>query len=165
MRSIAGVSLAILLTSGAAIAQTDKVPTESSPPAASSGTSGAGSKAMPPATTSRSAGTTANAPVRMNADDRLASRIIGATIRNAANESIGDVNDLVVDQSGRVKAVIAGVGGFLGIGEQRVLLGFDELQLSRDASGRIVVTSSMSRDQLKALPVWTEPGAADSSKR
>lgn len=159
MKSIAGVSLAVLLACGPAMAQSEKAP-ESTPPAASSG----GSMSTPPATTSRDLGTASGAVVQMNADDRLASRIIGATIRNAANESIGDINDLVVDNSGRVKAVIAGVGGFLGIGEQRVMLGFDQMQFSRDASGRVVVTSSMTRDQLKALPEWRDPATADSTK-
>jgi hypothetical protein len=36
---------------------------------------------------------------------------------NTANETIGDINDLVLGKDGKVAAVIIGIGGFLGRGE------------------------------------------------
>jgi putative membrane protein len=44
----------------------------------------------------------------------LASSLRGTRIYGANDENIGDVNDIVLDRSGRVAAVVVGVGGFLG---------------------------------------------------
>jgi sporulation protein YlmC with PRC-barrel domain len=64
-----------------------------------------------------------------------ASKLIGTRVVSSNNESIGDVNDLVVDRSGNAQAVIIGVGGFLGIGEKNVAVPFRSLEFasSRDA--------------------------------
>jgi hypothetical protein len=100
----------------------------------------------------------------MAADDVMASRLVGSSIRNAANESIGDINDLVLDNTGKVKAVIAGIGGFLGIGEQNVALQFDQLRLMKDASGNTFLLSSMTREQLRSLPKWTDQSSSSSTR-
>lgn len=46
--------------------------------------------------------------------DEMPSKLIGTNIVNAANETVGGVNELVVGKNGRVAAAIMGVGGFLG---------------------------------------------------
>ena len=48
----------------------------------------------------------------------LASNLIGQSVVNSQDESIGDINDLVTDESGKVIAVLVGSGGFLGLGEK-----------------------------------------------
>src|SRR5690606_8691689 len=71
----------------------------------------------------------------INADGWLATEIIGETIYNSAGddaESIGDVNDFVLDQNGEIGAVVVGVGGFLGIGQKNVAINWDVLELSQD---------------------------------
>ena len=45
-------------------------------------------------------------------------------------KSIGDINDLVADESGKVVAVLVGTGGFLGLGEKDVALGYEDLNSS-----------------------------------
>jgi hypothetical protein len=173
MKSIAGISLAALLVCGSALAQapSEKV-APGTDPAVKSGemkNPGMGTDTKSPVPRS-SADTTApsktpSGNLAMNADDRLASRLIGATIRNANNESIGDIADLVVDRQGQIRGVIAGIGGFLGIGETRVLVGYDQLQFSKDASGRMVVQSQFTRDQLANMPAWRDPDAASTSTK
>jgi PRC-barrel domain len=65
----------------------------------------------------------------------LASKLIGTTVVGANNESIGDVNDVLLDRSGQAAAVVVGVGGFLGIGEKDVAVSFNQLEFtSRNAS-------------------------------
>jgi len=44
------------------------------------------------------------------------SKLIGVNVYNENNEKIGDINELIVDKSGKVDEVILGVGGFLGLG-------------------------------------------------
>ena len=51
-----------------------------------------------------------------------------------ANETVGDINDLVLDKDGKVVAVIVGVGGFLGIGEREVALDYSSLNVKYDPS-------------------------------
>ena len=60
-------------------------------------------------------------------DDMLASTIIGKSAYNSQDESIGEVNDLVTDRSGKILAALIGVGGFLGIGEKNVGVPFNAL--------------------------------------
>lgn len=92
----------------------------------------------------------------MATDDRLASKLIGTAIKSPSNETVGDISDLVLDSGGVVKAVIVGVGGFLGLGEHRVMLRYDQMQFNRDANGRLFVLSQLTLDQLKALPAWQD---------
>ncbi|MCB2053206.1 MAG: PRC-barrel domain-containing protein, partial [Geminicoccaceae bacterium] len=48
--------------------------------------------------------------------ETLTEEIIGADVRNAEDESIGEIKALVLDENMAVKGAIVGVGGFLGIG-------------------------------------------------
>ena len=89
--------------------------------------------------------------------DWRASKLIGQTIRNSANESIGDINDLVVDSGGKVTAVIVGVGGFLGIGEKNVSMPFEKLSFSRDANNALMVTASATKESLQSAPEYQFP--------
>ena len=66
--------------------------------------------------------------------EKLASKWIGQTIYNQADENVGDVNDLVIGQNGQIDAVVIGVGGFLGIGEKNVAVPFTAIQAATDAT-------------------------------
>ena len=56
------------------------------------------------------------------------SKLAGVAVYNEANEKIGDVNDVILDRSGKVSNVILGVGGVLGLGEHYVAVPFDKLK-------------------------------------
>src|SRR6202041_3624632 len=47
--------------------------------------------------------------------DWRTSKVVGLSVYNDNNESIGSINDLLTDKSGTIKAVVLGVGGFLGV--------------------------------------------------
>ena len=57
-----------------------------------------------------------------------ASKLDGVGVYNEANEKIGDINEVILDRSGKVAKVILGVGGFLGLGEHYVAVAFDKLK-------------------------------------
>ena len=84
----------------------------------------------------------------------LASSWIGQTIYNAADENIGDVHDLLINQSGSVDAIIVGLGGFLGLGEKNVAVPLKALDISTDADGNMKLVIQASREQLDAAPVF-----------
>ncbi|MGE8941955.1 PRC-barrel domain-containing protein [Leptospira interrogans] len=91
-----------------------------------------------------------------------ASDLIGATVRNAANERIGEIEELVLSPDGRVMAAVIGVGGFLGIGERDVALDFKSLRIERDSSamtqrGSFVVQINATKESLQNAPEWKDP--------
>lgn len=56
------------------------------------------------------------------------SKLMGLDIYNRADEKIGDINEILLDKDGKVKAVVIGVGGFLGMGEHDVAVTMDKLK-------------------------------------
>jgi sporulation protein YlmC with PRC-barrel domain len=86
--------------------------------------------------------------------DGLASKLLGFPVYNSSAadaERIGEINDLVIGESGEVSAVIIGVGGFLGIGEKNVAVNYDDLSwtVAEDDSERIVLEGA-TKEQLEA---------------
>jgi len=59
-----------------------------------------------------------------------ASKLVGINVYGPNNEKVGDINEVLVDRTGKAEAVVIGVGGFLGIGEKDVALPFDQVQWS-----------------------------------
>src|SRR3954471_17858765 len=57
-----------------------------------------------------------------------ASKVVGLSVYNDNNESLGSINDLLTDKSGNIKAVVIGVGGFLGVGEHLVAVPMDKIK-------------------------------------
>jgi sporulation protein YlmC with PRC-barrel domain len=57
-----------------------------------------------------------------------ASKVVGLSVYNDNNESLGSINDLLTDKSGNIKAVVIGVGGFLGVGEHLVAVAWDKVK-------------------------------------
>jgi len=82
------------------------------------------------------------------ADGYRASKLVGATVKNSANETIGKIDDLLVGRSDKVLYAVLSVGGFLGIGSKLVAVPYASLQIAKND----LVLPSGSKDQLKALP-------------
>ena len=101
--------LGTALLSAPALAQTSPAP--SATPNAASSTMSAG-----------------NWMTQERAGQWRASKIEGLNVYNDANEKIGDISELLVDQTGKVEAVVIGVGGFLGMGEHDVAVPFDQIK-------------------------------------
>ena len=57
-----------------------------------------------------------------------ASKLIGVNVYNEQNEKLGDINEVLMDRSGKVAGVVVGVGGFLGMGEHDVLVSLDKIK-------------------------------------
>jgi sporulation protein YlmC with PRC-barrel domain len=83
-----------------------------------------------------------------------ASKLIGSSVRNSAGETVGDINEIVINKDGKVTAVVLGVGGFLGLGERQVAVGLESLQLSRGNGGTMIPTLNATKDSLKSAPEW-----------
>jgi len=60
--------------------------------------------------------------------DWRTSKLVGLNVYNGDNESIGSINDLLTDNSGKIKVVVLGVGGFLGVGTHLVAVPYDTIK-------------------------------------
>jgi sporulation protein YlmC with PRC-barrel domain len=77
--------------------------------------------------------------------------LIGATVRNENREAVGKIEDVYVDSSGGIKAVVVSVGGFLGVGAKDVAVKWSDLKFSREDKS-IVIMTGWTKDSLKAMP-------------
>jgi sporulation protein YlmC with PRC-barrel domain len=84
-------------------------------------------------------------------DSVSVSAVYVGEVFNRNGEKLGTVNDLLVDQSGKVSAAIIGVGQFLGIGEKEVAVPFSLVTIVRHENGvRIVIDGT--KDSLHSAP-------------
>lgn len=83
-----------------------------------------------------------------------ADAIIGASVRNKANETIGEIKDIHVGKDGAIKGAVVGVGGFLGVGERDVLMPWNQLQIAREGDDDLVVKTDATKESLKAMPEY-----------
>jgi sporulation protein YlmC with PRC-barrel domain len=60
------------------------------------------------------------------------SKLVGLSVYNDKNESVGSINDMLTDKNGKIVAVVIGVGGFLGVGEHLVAVPFEKVKFSTE---------------------------------
>jgi sporulation protein YlmC with PRC-barrel domain len=68
---------------------------------------------------------------------------------------VGDTNDLLIDENGKVTTVIVGVGGFLGVGEKNVAIPFAALGLTESEDGDKTLTLNATKGALEQAPGYT----------
>lgn len=82
-----------------------------------------------------------------------ANTYIGQPVYNAADESIGEINDVIFTMDGSVEAAVIGVGGFLGIGEKNVAVPLDTITVTEvPNSADLKLTTTETADTLNAAP-------------
>jgi hypothetical protein len=77
-----------------------------------------------------------------------ASKIIGSSVLNDANEAIGKIDDLLVSTDGKAPYAVLSIGGFLGIDTHLIVVPYDSLNL---ADNKIVLPGG-TKDSLRMLP-------------
>lgn len=105
--------------------------------------------------------------------DWRASKVVGLSVYNDKNESVGSINDLLMDTSGNIKAVVLGVGGFLGVGEHLVAVPFDKIKFVNEpvaytgaagTSGSKTTTGSTSTGSSKSNPWYPDHAVFNATK-
>jgi hypothetical protein len=76
------------------------------------------------------------------------SKVVGSTVVNEANETVGTIDDLIVTPSEKVPFAVLSVGGFLGMGTKYVVVPYSSLQVH----DKKMVLPGATKDSLKALP-------------
>jgi sporulation protein YlmC with PRC-barrel domain len=77
-----------------------------------------------------------------------ASKLIGTNVVNDKNESVGKLDDIVIDSNNGVFAVLQ-VGGFLGVGSRLVAVPYNSLRIADN--GRRIELPGASKDELQKL--------------
>lgn len=88
-------------------------------------------------------------------DEMTTEDLTGATIYGTKDEDIGEINSLIVDDSGQITRAILDIGGFLGLGEHQISVTLDELSILREADGsdfRVFIDAT--KEQLEAQPEY-----------
>jgi sporulation protein YlmC with PRC-barrel domain len=68
---------------------------------------------------------------------------------------IGEIMDVLVDKSGRVTALIVGVGGFLGAGEKDVAVPFDAVRVTTKNNNKWYLVMNATKNELKSARGFT----------
>lgn len=140
MKTVLAAIAGLALLSGPVLAQTATTP----PASGTAPSTGAAASATPPADMKF---------VQEQANNQwLADDLIGTSVYGPGDKSIGEIDDLLLTEDGKITAAVVGVGGFLGIGEKKVAIGFESIHKSRAANGDVRLTVSATADQLKAAP-------------
>lgn len=109
-RKLAAVALGAMFMAASAHAQTPAAPAPTPPPLQAD----------------------ASSPSSAHAGEWRISKIVGLTVFNADNDTLGTINDVLTDNAGKITAIVIGVGGFLGVGEHLVAVPFDMVKFSMD---------------------------------
>src|SRR6202045_2911946 len=78
-----------------------------------------------------------------------ASKVIGSSVLNEANETIGKIDDLLVTRDGKEPYAVLSIGGFLGLGTHMVVVRYDSLRF--DPDNKIVLPGG-TKEGLTMLP-------------
>lgn len=175
MRCLTAAAVAVLLTTSAFAQQapgTDTtapsaLPSPSSPPGNKGGAPGQSSATDTAESPSMGATAThsadaSNFQTNQGQDQWLVGNLWHKSVHNAAGQSIGDLNDFVVDKDGKITAVVIGVGGFLGLGEKNVAVDFDHLKQNGSISPNRLVLN-MSEQDLRNAPAFVRSSSSSSS--
>ncbi len=79
------------------------------------------------------------------------SKVVGSTVVNEADETVGTIDDLIVTPSEKVPFAVLSVGGFLGIGTKYVVVPYSALELRNKRIGLPGAT----KESLKSLPEFS----------
>src|SRR5687768_11028544 len=123
-KHMAACLVATAFVAAPALAQTSTAPASGQPAT----TAPSSQPSQTTSTSSSSSMASGQFMTEMKPQQIRASKLVGVDIVGANNESIGDVNDLILDQQGMPEAVVIGVGGFLGIGEKNVAVPFKAVE-------------------------------------
>ncbi len=90
------------------------------------------------------------------ANGMMASDLIGTELKTSGDESVGEIGDLIIDQDGKVVAVVVNVGGFLAMGDKHVAIDWKAVKMSGNPDDRDLRVD-MTRDDLQSAPSYENP--------
>lgn len=102
-------------------------------------------------------------PAEMNTENTGTNGMMMTNADLDGMENIGEINEIVLSNDGKVRALVIGVGGFLGMGEQDVAITMDQISFASNADDRsemyIIVNTDM--DMLRSSPAYDRTARMD----
>ena len=95
----------------------------------------------------------------------LAKDLIGSNVYSEDGESIGDINNLIVNLDGSVEGVVIGVGGFLGMGEKDVAIEMASLTVTTDENANTRLMTSAKKADLEAANAFVTADEQRAAKK
>ena len=93
-------------------------------------------------------------------NSRRASKVIGSSVYNENNESIGEVDDILIPSGSTSPVAVISVGGFLGIGQKDVALDMGAFQVvpasTGSSTGSTGSTTMDDPNDVKLKVTWTK---------
>jgi hypothetical protein len=104
-------------------------------------------------------------PTDINASEFIGQRIYAVDAMPADSvqpgaekdwDDVGEINEVILDRSGQVKAVVLGVGGFLGMGEKAVAVPMTDVKFVKNGDGAddFFLVVNTNKDSLAAAPAF-----------
>ncbi|MEE2950391.1 MAG: PRC-barrel domain-containing protein [Pseudomonadota bacterium] len=87
--------------------------------------------------------------VPVNSLNLMVDQVEDLDVIGADGKAIGEVEDVLGDQTGQPKAVVVEVGGFLGVGEKNVILMLNDVSLDM---GKL--RTQLTKEQIETLPEY-----------
>ena len=81
-------------------------------------------------------------------------KVVGSTVYNDANDSVGTIDDLIVTPNEKVPFAVLSIGGFLGMGTRLVVVPVSALEVK----DKKMFLHDATKDSLKALPPFSYAG-------
>ncbi|ATG45903.1 PRC-barrel domain protein (plasmid) [Phaeobacter piscinae] len=89
--------------------------------------------------------------------DLTSEQLTGAPLYDSKDEWIGEVSQINLTSDGKVKSIVADIGGFLGLGEKPVELELSKMDILRaDDGDDLRAYVSMSKEELEQLPDYEQ---------
>ena len=85
----------------------------------------------------------------IQSDEVRASKMMGTTVYDLQNRSIGKVSDIVLNRDGKVDAVVVDVGSFLGMGGKYVAIPLTDIKTDNNR-----LTLDRSKEQLQQMAAY-----------
>jgi len=97
-----------------------------------------------------------------------ARNVLGMRIKNEQGRDVGEIDNLLIDtQNGRISHVVVAVGGFMGVGEKKVVVPWSDLRIASEGKTSV---ATLDQAKLESAPLWDrivrgdrEPGAPSAS--
>ena len=87
--------------------------------------------------------------------------LVGTNVVGADGKDAGEIQNLLIDGNGQVRAAVVEWGGFFGIGERSAAVPVDRIQLGAATGGNDRARLNMTKEELEKLPRYDSSRASD----
>lgn len=145
------LSVATILGTAAFAQTTTPAPGTTTPPAATPAPNN--STMTAPSTTGSTSASTTLPRIEANTLEKgyRTSKVVGANVVNTNNETIGEIDDLIITPGGKEPYAVVSVGGFLGIGDKLVVVPYSQFSMNNER----MVLANATKESLTGLPEYT----------